>query len=144
MVRHMEGYVYLSKREEHNAREFFARHGHEIPDMDEGDLLGGKPLIGGLDEHVVTGRLIIPRQGASRQLREMAVQTARLTDREWQIWQLHCKGNSQGRIAGKMSIHISNVCRSLKSIESKVRVAHEQARKALRKPVPRNVEASKA
>ncbi len=76
MTDQMEGYVYLSKREEQNARHFFGRHEHQIPDMDEGDSLGGKPVIYGLDEHAMTGRLIIPRPMTTRQMRDTAVQAA--------------------------------------------------------------------
>jgi DNA-binding CsgD family transcriptional regulator len=144
MVQQMEGYVYLSKREEQKAREFFAQHAHEIPEMDEGDFVGGKPLVCGLDEHVPTGRLVIPRQPTLRQLRDIAVQTAGLTDQEWHIWQLHCKGNSQGRIAIKLGIHVSNVCRSLKNIESKITSAHEQARKTLRRCVRPSLDSAMA
>ena len=132
MAEPMDGYVYLSKREELKAREFFSRHSHQIPDMDEGDSIGGKPVIFGLDEHMITGRLVIPRQVTSRQLRDIAAQAADLTDREWRIWELHCRGNSQGRIAAKLGINKSNVCRCLSLIESKITTARERSQKALR------------
>jgi hypothetical protein len=105
MPKQMEGYVYLSRLEEQKAREFFRQHRHQIPDMEEGDSVGGNPLVCGLQEHRVTERLVIPRQMTTRQLRRMAVQAAGLTDREWKIWNLHCRGNSQGRIAAKLGIN---------------------------------------
>ena len=101
MAEQMEGYVYLSRLEEQKAREFFRQHRYQIPDTDEGDSVGGKPLVCGLEEHRITGRLVIPRQMTTRQLRRTAVQAAGLTDREWKIWNLHCRGNSQCRIASK-------------------------------------------
>ncbi len=132
MTGQMDGYVYLSKREEQKAREFFGRYGHQIPDMDEGDSLGGKPLVCGLEEHPITGRLVIPRQMTTGQLRDIALQAAGLTDREWRIWELHCRGNSQGHISVKLGINKSNVCRSLSNIESKIVTAREHAQKASR------------
>jgi len=132
MTGQMEGYVYLSRREEQKAREFFGRHGRQIPDMDEGDSIGGKPIVCGLEEHPITGRLVIPRQMPTRRLMDIALQAAGLTDREWRIWELHCRGNSQGHISAKLGINKSNVCRSLRSIESKIVTARERAQKALR------------
>jgi DNA-binding CsgD family transcriptional regulator len=131
MAEQMEGYVYLSRLEEQNAREFFRQHRYQIPDMEEGDSIGGKPLVSGLEEHRITGRLVIPRQMTTRQLRRTAVQAADLTDRGWKIWNLHCRSNSQGRIAAKLSINRSSVCRALKNIESKIMAARERARKAV-------------
>jgi DNA-binding CsgD family transcriptional regulator len=131
MAEQMEGYVYLSRLEEQKAREFFGQHRHQIPDMDEGDWVGGKPLVCGLQEHRITGRLVIPRQMTTRQLRRTAVQAAGLTDREWKIWNLHCRGNSQGRIAAKLGINRSSVCRALKNIESKITVARKRTREAV-------------
>lgn len=144
MTGQMEGYVYLSRREEQKAREFFGHHGQQIPDMGEGDSLGGKPVICGLDEHAITGRLIIPRHVKSRQLRDIIIETAGLTDREWQIWDLHCRGNSQWRIATRLGIHQSSVSRSLNSIEAKITAARERTRKAMREPVGRSAAAAKA
>ncbi len=132
MADQMEGYVYLSKREEQKAREFFGRHGHQIPEMDEGDSLGGKPLVCGLEEHPITGRLVIPRQMTTGRLRDIALQAAALTAREWRIWEMHCRGNSQGHISAKLGINKSSVCRSLSNIESKIVTARERAQKASR------------
>ena len=128
MADQMEGYVCLSKREEQEAHKFFAEHGHEVPDMNEGDSLGGKPVICGLAEHPVTGRLMIPRSKNSRQLRDIAIQAVGLTDREWKVWRLHCKRNSSGVIAEKLGINGSSVTRSLRSIKSKITVARERAK----------------
>jgi DNA-binding CsgD family transcriptional regulator len=128
MAAQMEGYVYLSRLEEQKAREFFRQHRYQIPDMDEGDWVGGKPLVCGLEEHRITGRLVIPRLMTTRQLRRTAVQAAGLTDREWKIWNLHCRGNSRGRIAAKLGINRSSVCKSLRNIESKVMAARERVR----------------
>jgi DNA-binding CsgD family transcriptional regulator len=124
----MEGYVYLSRFEERKAREFFRQHRYQIPDVDEGDSVGGEPLVCGLEEHRVTGRLVIPRQMTTRQLRRTAVQAASLTDREWKIWNLHCRGNPQCRIAAKLGINRSTVRRLLKRIESKILAVRERAR----------------
>ena len=131
MTEQMEGYVYLSRLEEQQAREFFRQHRYQIPDMEEGDSVGGKPLVCGLDEHRITGRLVIPLQMTIRQLRRTAVQAAGLTDREWKIWNLHCRGNSQGRIAAKLGINRSSVCRALKNIESKITAARKRTQKAV-------------
>jgi DNA-binding CsgD family transcriptional regulator len=128
MAEQMEGYVYLSRFEEQKAREFFRQRRYQIPDMDEGDSIGGKPLVCGLEEHRVTGRLVIPRQMTTRQLRRTAVQAAGLTDREWKIWNLHCRGNPQCGIAAKLGINRSTVRRSLKRIESKILAIRERAR----------------
>jgi DNA-binding CsgD family transcriptional regulator len=128
MAEQMEGYVYLSRLEERKAREFFRQHRYQIPDMDDGDSVGGKPLVRGLEEHRTTGRLVIPRQMTTRQLRDMGIQAASLTDREWKIWSLRCRGNSRGRIAAKLGIKRSSVCKSLRNIESKVMAARERAR----------------
>jgi DNA-binding CsgD family transcriptional regulator len=130
MAGQMEGYVYLSRLEEQKAREFFRQHRYQIPDMDEGDSVGGKPLVCGLQEHRITGRLVIPRPMMTRQLRRTAVQAAGLTDRQWKIWNLHCRGNSQCRIAAKLGVNKSTVCRLLKKIESKITAARKRARKA--------------
>jgi DNA-binding CsgD family transcriptional regulator len=130
MAEQMEGYVYLSRIEEQKAREFFGQHRHQVPDMEESDSIGGKPLVCGLDEHRITGRLVIQRQMTPRQLRNIAAQAAGLTDREWKIWDLHCKGNSQGRIAAKLGINRSNVCRALKNIKSKITAACGRAQKS--------------
>jgi DNA-binding NarL/FixJ family response regulator len=131
MAEQMEGYVYLSRLEERKAREFFRQHRYQIPDTDEGDSVGGKPLVCGLDEHRTTGRLVIPRQMTTRQLRCATIHAAGLTDREWTIWNLHCRGNSQCRIAAKLGINRSTVCRSLRNIESKIMAARERAQKAV-------------
>ena len=95
--------------------------------MDEGDSIGGNPVICGLDEHPATGRLIIPRK--SQQAREFAIEAAGLTEREWQIWRLHCRNNSHARIGTKLGIDKSNVCRSLLAIESKINAARERTKK---------------
>jgi DNA-binding CsgD family transcriptional regulator len=131
MAEPMEGYVYLSRLEEQRAREFFRQHRYQIPDTDEGDSVGGQPLVSGLEEHRITGRLVIPRQMTTRQLRRTAVQAASLTDREWKIWNSHCRGNSQGRIAAKLGINRSSVCRALKNIESKITAARKRTREAV-------------
>jgi DNA-binding CsgD family transcriptional regulator len=131
MAEQMEGYVYLSRLEERKAHEFFRQHRYQIPDMDDGDSVGGKPLVCGLEEHRITGRLVIPRRMTTRQLRRTAVQAAGLTDREWKIWNLHCRSNSLGRIAAKLGVNRSTVRRSLKSIESKIMAARKHARKAV-------------
>ncbi len=124
----MEGYVYLNRLEERKAREFFQQHRYQIPDMDEGDSIGGQPLVSGLEEHRTTGRLVIPRQMTTRRMKSMAVRATGLTDREWKIWNLHCRGNSRGRIATKLGINRASVCKSLRNIESKVLAARERAR----------------
>jgi hypothetical protein len=131
MAEQMEGYVYLSRLEEQKAREFFRQHRYQIPDMDEGDSVGGKPVVCGLEEHRITGRLVIPRQITTRRLRRTAVQAAGLTDREWKIWNLHCRDNPQCRIAAKLGINKSSVCRALKNIESKIMAARERTREAV-------------
>jgi hypothetical protein len=131
MAEQMEGYVYLSRLEEQKAREFFRQHRYQIPDMDEGDSVGGKSLVCGLQEHRITGRLVIPRQMTTRQLRRTAVQAAGLTDREWKIWNLHCRDNPQCRITAKLGINKSSVCRSLRNIESKIMAARKRTQKAV-------------
>lgn len=129
MFEQCDGYVYLSDSEEREAREFFGAHEGEIPTMDEGDSICGKPITYGLEEHPITGRLMIPRPAKSRQLREMAKQVAGLTDREWKIWELHCKGNSQERIAGKLELSQRGVSKALERIHSKITSARESMRR---------------
>jgi hypothetical protein len=49
-----------------------------------------------------------------------------LPDREWQIWDLHCRGNSQCRITTRLGINQSGGSRSLRSIELKITAARER------------------
>ena len=88
----LEGYRYLSILEESKAHDFFKRHSRIIPNVDEGDSVGGKPIVTGLAEHPITGRLIVPKQTRSRQMRDTAIEAAGLSKREWSIWDLQCKG----------------------------------------------------
>ena len=126
MAKHLEGYKVLSKSEELEARRFFEKYGNEIPDMEDGDSIGGKKVICGLDEDPSTGRLVIPRGKKSHKLRDVAIQAAGLTDREWDVWRLHCKGNASRLIAEKLRINCSSVTRCLKSINSKIAVARDR------------------
>ena len=126
MAEQMEGYVYLSRLEEQKAREFFRQNRYQIPDMDEGDSVGGQSLVCGLEEHRTTGRLVIPRQMTQRELKRKAVRAASLTDRQWKVWSLHCRGNSQCRIAAKLGINKSTVCMALKNIKMKIIAARKR------------------
>ena len=131
MAEQMEGYVYLSRFEERKAREFFRQHRYQIPDMDEGESIGGQPLVRGLDEHRTTGRLVIPRQMTQRELKYKAVRAAGFTNRQWKIWSLYCGGNSQCNIAAKLGINRSTVCMALKNIKSKIMAARKRTRKTV-------------
>ena len=130
----LEGYVYISKEEERLAAKWMRQHEHEIPDLSDGDSIEGKPIIYGLEEHPISGRLIIPRPKKSRQLRDVAMQLANFTDREWKVWELYCKGNSQERIAARIGINRPSVCKILQRIKSKITAARAKIRRGV--PVP--------
>jgi DNA-binding CsgD family transcriptional regulator len=124
----MEGYVFNSEEERRQARKWFEKHAHEIPDMDAGLKINGDPIIYlGIPEEWQLRALLSdrfdreltegeqPRNTLVDQLLRKAVIEADLTPLQAWVLALTAFGIKQKQIASTLRVTPQAVIRATKS-----------------------------
>ena len=124
----MEGYVFNSEEERRQARKWFEKHAHEIPDMDAGLKINGDPIIylgipeewqlrallsDRFDRELMEGEQ--PRNTLVDQLLRKAVIEADLTPLQSWVLALTAFGIKQKQIASTLRVTPQTVIRASKS-----------------------------